>query len=245
MSPVGRPVRRQSRGAPDPLDFVDVVRVFLRHERWRTRGPELLSVRNDEGQNLPEVRRESWRVRRWRGPPLADRHAPEVWGRRRRQTVGISPRDDLGGRVLAPLSAARDRLTVLDGGVGRDPGQSARSARDRTPRPVGHTTHAWATSCGTKRTKPPEPSVYSSASAHDSTHDDTSARAAAERDRSPVKLWLHCGRSAGRMQVEMCERAKMPVSDGDKRLPGRKLSKGRGSSTGRGRNVGRRRMSNP
>src|SRR5438105_13941064 len=115
---VGR--TRRAIFATDLFDLVNVRRVLIACQSWRSQRSELIWRTHRPRYQV----RPLWQCPRQkpgrRGSPLSDISSAKKWWRRRRETVGAAPSQNVIGDLLPPLDAASNRLTVLDSFFGSD-----------------------------------------------------------------------------------------------------------------------------
>src|SRR5437588_2847663 len=111
---------RRAAFAANLFDLVNVRRVLIARQSWRSQRPELIWRTHRPRCHV----RPLWQCRRQkpgrRGSPLSDASSAKKWWRRRRETVGAAPNENVIGDLLPPLDAASNRLTVLDSFFGSD-----------------------------------------------------------------------------------------------------------------------------
>src|SRR5437870_13106633 len=105
---------RRAAIAANLFDLVNVCRVLIAGQSWRSQRSELIWRTHRPRSHV----RPLWQCPRQkpgrRGSPLSDISSAKKWWRRRRETVGAAPSQNVVCDLLPPLDAASNRLTVLD-----------------------------------------------------------------------------------------------------------------------------------
>src|SRR5207244_6907816 len=106
--------------AADLFDLVNLGCVLIACQSWRSQRSELIWRTHRPRSHM----RPLWQCPRQKpgrcGSPLSDISSAKKWWRRRRETVGAAPSQNVIGDLLPPLDAASNRLTVLDSFFGND-----------------------------------------------------------------------------------------------------------------------------